>query len=93
MPAPPKALLMSLHLESSCSETVHQRTRSRLRAANATPREKYYKTHWCLCNTAYHLKVSEEPTFHSVPLPKPEINQGSFKTESLERDGSHFHSA
>lgn len=45
---------------------------------------KYYKTHRCLCNRAYYLKVPEEPTFHSVPPPKTERNQGSFNSESLE---------
>lgn len=47
-------------------------------------KRKYYRTHLCLCNRAYHLKVPEEPTFHSVPSPKKERNRGSFNSESLE---------
>lgn len=79
IPASPKALLMSLHLESSCSETVHHRTRSRLRAANTASRE----------NIIQHIsafvteKIPEKPTFCSVPHPKAERSQGSFNMKSM----------
>lgn len=84
MPAPPKALLMSLHLESSWSETVHHRIRSRLSAANATPRENIIK-HICAFATELTIwRFPKSQPFILFLLPKKERNWGSFNSESLQ---------